>query len=216
MWSAKDITQPAVEKYLYGLLPKSDPVLREMERYAEREDVPIVGPAVGRLLFLLTQISGAKRIFEMGSAIGYSTLWFARAAGEGAEVHYADGSAENARRARAYFHRAGMAERIHIHVGMAQEKLAETAGEFDIIFIDVDKEQYPDTLRLALPRVRRGGLLLTDNTLWSGRAARKTKRGDAQTRGIQEFNRMAFASKEMFAVMVPLRDGFTICWKMEG
>jgi len=214
MWSANDITQPAVEKYLYGLLPKSDPVLREMERYADRNDVPIVGPAVGRLLHLLTQLSAAKRIFEMGSAIGYSTLWFAHAAGPGAEVHYADGSAENARRAQAYFHRAGMAERIHIHVGSAQQKLAETPGDFDIIFIDVDKEQYPETLRLALPRVRRGGLLLTDNTLWSGRAARKAKRGDARTRGIQELNRMVFASKELFAVLVPLRDGFTICRKL--
>ncbi|HKO04896.1 MAG TPA: hypothetical protein VJW51_09110, partial [Candidatus Acidoferrales bacterium] len=116
MWRTKDITKPAVEKYLYGLLPKSDPVLREMERYADRKDVPIVGPAVGRLIFLLTQLAGAKRIFEMGSAIGYSTLWFAQAAGQGAEVHYADGSAENAHRAQAYFHRAGMADRIHIHV----------------------------------------------------------------------------------------------------
>jgi len=211
MWSSKDITQPAVEKYLYGLLPRSDPVLREMERYAARNSVPIVGPAVGRLIFLLTQLAGAKRIFEMGSAIGYSTLWFAQAAGQGAEVHYADGSAENARRAQAYFHSAGMAERIHIHVGVAQQKLGETAGEFDIIFIDIDKEQYPDTLRLALPRVRRGGLLLTDNTLWSGRAARKAKRGDERTRGIREFNQMVFASKELFAVLVPLRDGFTIC-----
>ncbi|HKO06061.1 MAG TPA: class I SAM-dependent methyltransferase, partial [Candidatus Acidoferrales bacterium] len=104
-------------------------------------------------------------------------------------------------------------DRIHIHVGVAQQKLAETPGDFDIIFIDVDKEQYPATLRLALPRVRRGGLLLTDNTLWSGQAARKAKRGDQRTRGIQEFNRMVFASKEVCAVMVPLRDGFTICRK---
>lgn len=213
MWKAKDITQPAVEKYLYSLLPKSDPVLREMERYADRKNVPIVGPAVGRLIFLLTQLAGAKRIFEMGSAIGYSTLWFAKGAGEGAEVHYADGSAENARRAQGYFHRASVAERIRIHVGVAQEKLAETTGEFDIIFIDVDKEQYPDTLRLALPRVRCGGLLLTDNTLWSGRAARRAARGDERTRGIQEFNRMVFRSKELFPVLVPLRDGFTVCRK---
>jgi len=214
MWSPKNVTYPCVEKYLYSLLPKSDPVLRDMERYADRHDVPIVGPAVGRLFFLLAQLAGAKRIFEMGSAIGYSTLWFAQAAGEGAQVHYSDGSADNARRAQMYFHRAGMAERIHIHVGMAQEKLAEAAGEFDIIFIDVDKEQYPDSLRLALPRVRRGGLLLADNTLWSGRAARKAPRGDERTRGIQQFNRMVYASKELFPVMVPLRDGVTICRKL--
>jgi len=214
MWSAKNITYPAVEKYLYGLVPKSDPVLREMERYAARHDVPIVGPTVGRLLSLLAQISGAKRIFEMGSAIGYSTLWFAMGAGSSAEVHYADGSAENAGRARNYFHRAGFADRIHIHIGSAQKRLAETPGEFDIIFIDVDKQQYPETLRLAVPRVRAGGLLLADNTLWSGRAARKAPRHDAFTRGIQQFNRMVYASKELFPVMVPIRDGLTICRKL--
>ncbi len=214
MWSAKNITYPAVEKYLYNLLPKSDPVLRDMERYAYKRDIPIVAPAVGRLFALLTQISGAKRIFEMGSAIGYSTLWFAIGAGPGAEVHYADGSMDNARRAEAYFRRAGMADRIHIHVGMAQEKLAESIGEFDLIFIDVDKEQYSDTLRLAVPRVRSGGLLLADNTLWSGRAARKAPRNDRDTRGIQKFNRMVYASKDLFPVMVPLRDGVTICRKL--
>jgi predicted O-methyltransferase YrrM len=214
MWSAKNITYPAVEKYLYSLLPKSDPVLRDMERYAYKRDIPIVAPAVGRLFALLTQISGAKRIFEMGSAIGYSTLWFAIGAGPGAEVHYADGSIDNARRAQVYFHRAGIADRIHIHVGVAQEKLAESTGEFDLIFIDVDKEQYPDTLRLAVPRVRPGGLLLADNTLWSGRAARKAPPSDACTRGIQQFNRMVYASKDLFPVMVPFRDGVTICRKL--
>jgi predicted O-methyltransferase YrrM len=213
MWKAKNITSPAVERYLYGLLPARDPVLREMERYADRHDVPIVGPAVGRLLFFLAQTAGAKRIFEMGSAIGYSTIWLARGAGEGAEVHYSDGDPEKARRAEGSFRRAGLAGRIHIHVGISQQKLAETPGEFDIIFIDVDKEQYPETLRLALPRVRSGGLLLTDNTLWSGRAARKAPRGDIQTQGIQKFNRMVYASKELFPVLVPLRDGFTICRK---
>jgi len=214
MWSAKNITYPAVEKYLYAITPKSSPVLSEMERYAYKRDIPIVGPTVGRLFYLLAQITGAKRIFELGSAIGYSTLWFAMGAGAGAEVHYADGSVDNAARAQDYIRRAGIADRIRIHVGMAQEKLAETPGEFDIIFIDVDKEQYPETLRQSVPRVRSGGLLLADNTLWSGRAARKAPRGDTRTRGIQLFNRAVYARKDLFTVMVPIRDGVTICRKL--
>jgi len=214
MWKPKDITSPAVERYLYSLLPKSGPVLRDMERYADIHVTPIVGPAVGRLFFLLTRMAGAKRIFEMGSAIGYSTLWFAEAAGENAEVHYSDGSEENARRARAYFARSGIADRIRVHVGMAQQELAKTTGDFDIIFIDVDKEQYPATLKQAIPRLRRDGLLLADNTLWSARAAHRAKRGDDETLGIQEFNRQVFASKDLYPVMVPLRDGVTICRKL--
>ncbi|HUJ39309.1 MAG TPA: O-methyltransferase [Candidatus Acidoferrales bacterium] len=214
MWTAKNITYPAIDNYLFSLLPRSDPVLYEMERYASKRDIPIIAPAVGRFFALLAQISGAKRIFEMGSAIGYSTLWLAIGAGPGAEVHYADGSADNARRASDYFQRSGIAGRIRIHVGVAQQELAATAGDYDMIFIDVDKEQYPDTLRLAVPRIRSGGLLLADNTLWSGRAARKAPRGDTRTRGIQQFNRMVYASKELFPVIVPFRDGVTLCRKL--
>lgn len=205
------ITKGAVEKYFYGLLPKSDAVLSEMERLAKKNDIPIVGPAVGRLLALLVKISGAKRIFEMGSAIGYSTIWLARAAGRGAEIFYSDGNPENAERARAYFQRAGVSSRIRVLVGNSLELLDGVPRKFDLIFIDVDKHQYPAALRIALPRLRRGGLLVADNTLWSGRVTRKSK--DKATLGIQAFNRLTFSSKELFSVLIPLRDGVTICQK---
>jgi len=201
-----------VEKYFYGLLPKRDAVVAEMESYARRRDVPIIGPAVARLLALLVQVSGAKRIFEMGSAIGYSTIWLARAAGPGAEVFYTDGNPENARRAKEYFRRAGVAGRIHVLVGDALQLLRKTPGKFDLIFNDVDKHQYPAVLRLALPRIRRGGLFITDNTLWSGRVARPGR--DKYTRGIQRFNRMVYSSKRLFPVLIPLRDGVTVCRKI--
>ena len=206
------ITNAAVEKYFYSLLPKRDAVLGEMERVARKNDIPIVGPAVGRLLALLVKISGAKRIFEMGSAIGYSTIWLARAAGRGAEVFYSDGDAANAQRAKAYFRRAGIGGRIRVLVGDSLEQLRSTPGKFDMIFIDVDKLQYPAAFRIALPRLRRGGLLVADNTLWYGRVTRKAK--DAATRGIQEFNRLTYSSKELFPVLIPLRDGVTVCQKM--
>jgi caffeoyl-CoA O-methyltransferase len=205
------ITGAAVEKYLYGLLPKRDAVLREMERLAKKNNIPIVGPAVGRLLSLLVKISGAKRIFEMGSAIGYSTIWLARAAGPGAEIFYTDGNPANAEKARAYFRRAGVAGRIHVMVGDALELLHRVPGKFDLIFNDVDKDQYPDVFGKAVPRLRRGGLLVTDNTLWSGRVTRKSK--DAATRGIQEFNRLTYSSTELFPVLIPLRDGVTVSRK---
>ena len=205
------ILNAAVEKYLYDLLPARDAVLREMERLAKKNHIPIVGPAVGRLLALLVNISGAKRIFEMGSAIGYSTIWLARAAGRGSEVFYTDGNARNAEQARAYFRRAGVAGRIRVLVGDSLDLLERTPRKFDLIFIDVDKHQYPAALRKALPRLRRGGLLVTDNTLWSGRVTRKAK--DASTRGIQKFNRLTYSSKEIFPVLLPLRDGVTVCQK---
>ncbi len=205
------IVDTPVEKYLYGLLPERDAVLREMERFAQRRNIPIIGPAVGRLLALLVKVSRAKRIFEMGSAIGYSTVWLARAAGRGAEVYYTDGDPENARRAQAYFRRAGVAGQIHILVGDAVALLDRVPGRFDLIFNDVDKHQYPAVFRKAVPRLRPGGLLVTDNALWFGRVTRKAR--DRATRGIQRFNRLIYSSHELFPVIIPLRDGVAVCRK---
>jgi predicted O-methyltransferase YrrM len=194
-----------------GLLPERDAVLAEMERYAKKHDVPIIGPACGRLLYLLTQISGAKRIFEMGSAIGYSTLWFARAAGPGSQIFYTDGDSANAVRARRNLERAGVLDRVKILTGDAVELLDTVPGEFDIILIDVYKHQYPAAGKKAVARLKSGGLLITDNVLWSGKVAKPAK--DRDTRSILEFNKMVYASKELFPVIVPLRDGVSVCRK---
>jgi predicted O-methyltransferase YrrM len=200
-----------VEKYLESLLPKRDAVLTDMERYAKKHDVPIIGPACGRLLYLVVQLSGAKRIFEMGSAIGYSTIWLARAAGPGAEIYYTDGNAENAKMAGQNFARASVSDRIQILVGDALALLDEISGPFDLIFIDVNKDQYPEALQKAVPRLKSGGVLVTDNVLWSGRVTAKAK--DIRTRSIQKFNRMVYSSEELFPVIVPLRDGVVVCRK---
>lgn len=206
--------QQDVDEYIYSLLPKSEPVLAEMEDYAAANRVPIIGPAVARLMTLLVQVSGAKRIFEMGSAIGYSTIWLARAAGPKAQVFYTDGDPENARRAQEYFQRAGVAKRIRVQVGDALALLKKNTGKFDFIFNDVDKHQYPDALRTALPKLQRGALFVTDNTLWSGKAARPAAPDDKYTPGVQEFNRLVYASKELYPVLLPLRDGVTVCRKV--
>ncbi len=206
--------QEDVEQYVYDLLPASDGVLAEMEEYAAGHNVPIIGPAVARFLALLVQISGAQRIFEMGSAIGYSTIWLARAAGPKAQVFYTDGDPENARRAEAHFRKAGVAKRIRIQTGNALELLKKTPGKFGLIFNDVDKHQYPEAMRIAVPKLKRGGLFVTDNTLWSGRAARPAAPGDKNTLGVQELNRLTFSSKELFPVLLPLRDGVTVARKL--
>jgi caffeoyl-CoA O-methyltransferase len=208
---AGKILNSSVEKYLDHLLPKRDAVLSEMERYAKKHDVPIIGPACGRLLYLLAQISGAKRIFEMGSAIGYSTIWFARAAGPGAEIYYTDGDPKNAERAQENFRRAGVEDRIHVLVGDALAHFDETEGQFDLILIDINKHEYPAALQKAVPRLKSGGLLVTDNVLWYGRITTKSK--DVRTRAIQQFNQMIYSSTNLFPVIVPLRDGVAVCRK---
>ncbi|MGH9657768.1 MAG: O-methyltransferase, partial [Bryobacteraceae bacterium] len=173
-----------------------------------RERIPIIGPAVGRLLAVLARIHGARRVFELGSAIGYSTIWLAR---EADEVHYSDASPDNAARARAFFDRAGVASRITLHTGDALAALAETPGEFDIIFNDVDKEGYPAVLDAVPRRLRPGGLLITDNTLWHARVLDPREESD---RAVDEFNRRLFASPQFLTTLVPLRDGVSIAVKV--
>jgi len=205
------ITDPKIEQYMRDLLPQRDPVLAQMEQYAEERNIPIVGPAVGRFLALLVMTIKARRIFELGSAIGYSTIWLARAAGAGAEVHYSDGSAANAERARDYFCQAEVGGRIHIHTGDALTALAEAQGEFDLIFNDVDKQGYPAVLDAAPARIRRGGLFVTDNTLWHARVLDPQNEAD---HAVRLFNQRLFASPHFFTAQLPLRDGVSVAIRL--
>jgi caffeoyl-CoA O-methyltransferase len=207
------IVNPALEQYMADLLPARDPLLAEMEAYAFSYKVPIIGPGCASILAQLVLLTGAKRIFELGSAIGYSTIWLARAAGPGAEVHYSDGDPANAERARAYFERAGVAGRITIHVGDALQALASTEGEFDLIFNDVDKEGYPDVHAAAPDRLRAGGVFVTDNTLWK---AKVLDPQDEVTAGVDTFNRRMFADSRFLTSLIPLRDGLTVGVKLPG
>lgn len=206
------ITAGPVNDYLYSMLPKRDEVLAEMEDYATKHDVPIVGPAVARVLQQLALTINARTVFELGSAIGYSTIWWAQAVGEKGRVVYTDGDSKNAERARSYFDRAGIKGRIQIHVGDALEFLSEQKQEFDVIFNDVDKEDYPRVLRLVAPRLRKGGLFITDNVLWSGRVAEKNPT-DASTKAILEFTRVLSASPDFYTTILPIRDGLAVALK---
>jgi predicted O-methyltransferase YrrM len=194
------------------MLPKRDPVLAEMEDYASQHKVPIVGPAVARVLQQLALTIKARAVFELGSAIGYSTIWWAQAVGDSGRVIYTDGDSKNAERARGYFTRAGVTNRITLHVGDALEFLSEQKQEFDIIFNDVDKEDYPRVLRLVAPKLRKGGLFITDNVLWSGRVAEKSPK-DATTKAILEFNRKLYDSNDFYTTILPIRDGLAVALK---
>ncbi len=210
-WRMGGITVSAVEDYLYSMLPPRDEVLTEIEAEAATRKIPIVGPAVARILYQLALMIKAKTVFEMGSAVGYSTIWWARAVGEGGRVIYTDGDRKNAEQARKYFERAGVSKQIAIKTGDALELLSEEKQEFDIIFNDVDKQDYPRVFKLVLPRLRKGGLFVTDNVLWSGKVAEKNP--DKTTKAILEFNRLLYGSPELFTTILPIRDGVAVAVK---
>ena len=164
------------------------------------------------MLQQLALIINARTVFELGSAIGYSTIWWAQVVGEKGRVIYTDGDPKNAERARAYFDRAGVSSRVTLHTGDALEVLSEQKEQFDIIFNDVDKEDYPRVLRLVAPRLRQGGLFITDNVLWSGRVAEKNPK-EARTKAILEFNRQLYDSPDFYTTISPIRDGLAVALK---
>src|SRR5437867_5590977 len=211
-WMMHGITAAPVEDYLYSLLPSRDEVLTAIEAEAAKRNIPIVGPAVARILHQLAVMTNAKTVFELGSAIGYSTIWWARAIGEGGRVIYTDGDRKNADEARGYFERAGVADRITIKVGDALELLSEQTQLFDIIFCDVDKEDYPRAFRLAVPKLRKGGLFVADNVLWSGKWTQENAE-EATTKAIQELNHLLYSSGELFTTILPIRDGLAVAIK---
>jgi caffeoyl-CoA O-methyltransferase len=207
------LVSPKLDRYILDLLPARHPVIAEMEGEALARDIPIVGPAVATLLALLAESIGAGRVFELGSAIGYSTAFFAAAVQPGGRVFYTDGSEKNAEEARGYLRKLGLLDRVEIRVGEAVGLLGATPGDFDVVFIDIDKDGYPAALEAAAPRVRPGGFLLADNVLWSGKVVDASVQ-DAATEGIRDFNRRLFARKDFSSVIVPLRDGVAVARKI--
>lgn len=207
------IVHTEIEAYLASLTASRDEVLLEMEARAAKENIPIVGPSVGALLFQMAHARGARRIFELGSAIGYSTIWLALAAGSDGEVFYTDSDEKRAEEALAYFERAGVADRITIKTGDALEMFDGTGGDFDLVFNDVDKHDYPKVFDRVLPRLRKGGLFITDNVLWSGKVTQPAAKDDVQTAAIQEFNRIAHGAPGCVYSILPLRDGVGVLLK---
>lgn len=207
-----DLVNTNVEKYLSEIIPERDAILTEMEDIAAKKDFPVVGPLVGRLLYIIATSMGAKRVLEMGSGFGYSAYWFAKAVGKDGKVICTEGSEENHQLAQNFFKRGKIADRIDFHVGDALKLIDKIEGEFDIIFNDIDKANYPKALKKALPKLRRGGLLVSDNVLWSGKIF--GKKPDTATAGILTYNRMVYASKELFTSIVPLRDGIALSVKL--
>ena len=205
------ITDKPVERYMDDLLPHRDDVLAEIEAEAARRDIPIIGPAVARVLYQYARLIKARRVYEMGSAIGYSTIWLAHAVGGDGKVYYTDGSEANAAEARGYFERAGVASRIEVLTGDSMALLDSLDGEFDLIFNDVDKHQYPAAFHKAVPRLRSGGLFITDNALWYGKVAREDS--DKYTAGVREFNQLIYAADDLYPTILPIRDGLAVCLK---
>lgn len=199
------IFQESVKKYLYQLGHVEHPILKEMQAYGESRNFPIVNCEVGRVLYQLTLLSRAKKVFELGSGFGYSTMWFALALPPGGVVHHTDGNSENTKLAHHYFKKAGLLKKVRFHTGDALESLAKTPGAFDIYYCDIDKEGYPDAYHAVSHRAKPGNTVITDNLLWSGKVAHPNP--DTSTRAILKYTRLFWNDRNFASSMLPIRDG---------
>lgn len=206
-----DIVHPAVERYLRGLAAGDDePVLLEMEKLAEEEGFPSIGRLCGRYLEMLARSIGARRIFEMGSGFGYSAYWFSRATGPDGEVYLTDGDPANEPKALDFLSRAGLDGPIRYHVGDAFEGLAGVEGDFDVVYVDIDKHDYLKAWELGRERVRVGGYYVCDNMLWSGRVTGEVEGEDERphwTEAIVATNQAIAADPNFRETINPTRDG---------
>lgn len=206
------ITSPEVERYIQNLYPVEDPILNEMSELGNKINFPLVGPLVGRLLYQLTKLTSTKNVFEMGSGFGYSAFWFALALPEDGVVHLTDQSVKNSELAKRFFIQGNLAHKARFHVGNALEILQKMNENFDIIFIDIDKEFYPKALELAKPKLSTGGLLIVDNLLWFGQVLEK--HGDPSTEAVKEFNQKLFNDCNFISTLLPIRDGVGVAYKI--
>ena len=207
------ITTPYVDAYIEKLQPERDALMKRMEAYADKHDVPIIGPVGGRFLYTMAKLHGSKRILEAGTAIGYTGLWFARAteAWDG-RITTLDANPDMAEIARENWAEAGVADRVEVVVGDALKSLESLDGPFDLCFLDHEKTQYQEFLEQALPKIAPGGVILADNVLRRGDVA-EADGDDTMVQAMREFNRFMTAHPELESMIVPLRDGIALAIK---
>jgi predicted O-methyltransferase YrrM len=210
------VLTPLLQSYLDELVPDRPPALRAMEALAAAEGFPIIGPACGQVCYLVARMITARRVFELGSGFGYSTAWFARAVdevhGENGEVHHTVWEQALSEQARRHLTELGLVSRVRFHVGEAVAKLAAQTGAFDLIFSDIDKEGYPDSLPVIERQLRPGGVLIVDNLLWGNRVLDPLA-DDEATLAIRRFTRLIADSPHWIGSILPIRDGLLLALK---
>ncbi|MFL5823352.1 MAG: O-methyltransferase [Solirubrobacteraceae bacterium] len=207
------IVTEAVSGYLAGLREAPDAVLAEMEEQAAREGIPIVVPETGALLRVIAQACQARRILEVGTAIGVSTLYLARALPQDGKVVSFEIDDQRHAAARDYLGRAGVLERADLRLQDAREGLAALTETFDLAFIDGVKAQYGEYFDGVVPRLRSGGVLVVDNVLMSGTVAEGRSDGhwtEDQIARAREFNQRLLTDPQLVASVTPVGDGVLV------
>lgn len=208
------INYDSVQDYITSLVPPREPELQKMEEYAKKNDFPIIGPACGYYCYQLARMINARSVFELGSGYGYSTAWFAKAVKEngGGVVHHTVREDDLSKRALAHLSALGSADVVRFHIAEAIETLRQAQGPFDIIFNDIEKESYPDSLPVIQEKLRHGGLLIIDNMFWGGQTLDPNDH-ERSTEAIRRFTRDITTDLDWIVSLIPARDGMIVAYK---
>lgn len=209
-----EINYQPVQEYLTSLVPPREPELKKMEEIAEKNDFPIIGPVCGYYCYQLARMINAKSVFELGSGYGYSTAWFAKAVKEngGGIVHHTVWDDDLSKQAQVHLSALGSSDIVQFHNAEAVETLRQTQGPFDIIFNDIDKDGYPDSLPVIKEKLRHGGILIIDNMLWHGQTLDPNDHEET-TEAIRRFTRDVTSDLDWIVSLMPARDGMIVAYK---
>ena len=212
----KYINNEKLDEYLINHSEKEPELLRSLNRETNLKVLQprmISGAYQGRLLSLISKIINPKKILEIGTFTGYSTLCLAEGLDKNGQIHTIDVNEELYDLQRKYFKKSPFNDNITQHLGNALDIIPKLNQEFDLIFLDADKINYPKYLELLINKLKKGGVLLSDNVLWDGKVLNEIPQNDISTKAIVEYNRLLNNKLEIDSVILPIRDGITISRK---
>jgi len=207
-------TDTKIRQYIEGLVPQRPKEMQLMESYAEQEDFPIIGPVCGYICYQIARMIGARQVCELGSGYGYSTAWFAQAVKEngGGTVHHIVWDEELSKSARKHLNAMGYDGIVEYHVAEAVQTLREMTGPFDVIFCDIEKDAYPNALKVMKEKLRSGSVAIFDNMLLHGRVLDESDRSP-ETMGIRQVTQQLMDDPDWTISLIPIRDGLMVAYR---
>ena len=212
----KYVNNEKLDEYLINHSEKEPEILSDLNRETNQKVLQprmISGAYQGRLLSIISKIINPKKILELGTFTGYSTLCLAEGLDKNGQIHTVDINEELYDLQRKYFKKSSFNSNITQHLGNALEIIPKLDHDFDLIFLDADKINYPKYLDILIVRLKKGGVLLSDNVLWDGKVLNEISQKDKSTKAIVEYNKMLNNRTDMDSVILPIRDGITISIK---
>lgn len=212
----KYINNEKLDEYLINHSEKEPEILSDLNRETNQKVLQprmISGAYQGRLLSIISKIINPKKILEIGTFTGYSTLCLAEGLDKNGQIHTVDINEELYDLQRKYFKKSSFNSNITQHLGNALEIIPKLDHDFDLIFLDADKINYPKYLDILIVRLKKGGVLLSDNVLWDGKVLNEISQKDKSTKAIVEYNKMLNNRTDMDSVILPIRDGITLSIK---